>query len=290
MKLKFIYLAFSLVLCSVLFIASKDGRAFSEGKGNTGAPGDELNTNGTAKTCQSCHNTSSSIQVSVDIEVRDDAGSVVTEYISETTYDVKVTINTLSGSPSAFGFQLLCLDAPLNVPGNNWDAFSNAASNVRIATATNGRQYAEHKGPSNSNEFMVQWTAPAAGSGTITLYSCGNGVNLNDSSSGDRAACSQLQLTEGESTAVEDFAEAVSLNIFPNPVDDVLNVAINSQESGSFDLQIYNLLGQMVKAEKLDLQTGNQQKSINLSDLTEGTYFLQLSNGEKLTSRKVVKR
>ena len=70
MKFKFIYTFFFLILCSVLFIASKNGRAFDQGKGNTGAPGDETNSNGSAKTCQSCHNTSSSIQVTLDIEVR----------------------------------------------------------------------------------------------------------------------------------------------------------------------------------------------------------------------------
>ncbi len=291
MKFKFIYTFFTLLLCSVLFIASKDGRAFSQGLGNTGAPGDETNSNGTAKTCQSCHNTSSMIQVTLDIEVMDGSGNVITEYAPDQTYDVKVTVNSVgSATPAGFGFQLLCLKAPLGQNGDNWQAFSNPANNVRVAVASsNGRQYAEHKGPSASNEFMVKWTAPAVGTGTITFYSCGNGVNLNDSSSGDNAACNQLQLTEGDPVATKDLAEEVSLNIFPNPVDAVLNLEIDSRISGTFEMRIFNLFGQLVKVDQIDLIIGENKKYLNVSDLMEGSYLLHVTNGEKMTSRRIVK-
>ena len=291
MKFKFIYTFFTLVLCSVLFIASKDGRAFDNGTGNTGAPGDETDSNGSARTCQSCHTTSSSIQVTLDIEVMDDIGTTVTEYVPEQTYDVKVTINS-SGSetPAAYGFQLLCLQVPLGVPGDDSESFASPASNVRIAVASsNGRQYAEHKGPSSSNEFMVEWTAPAVGTGTITFYSCGNGVNLNDESGGDNAACNQLQLTEGEPLATKDFSEVISFSAFPNPVDDVINLKVNSQISGTYDVRIYNLFGQLVKSDKIDLGIGENVESLNVNDLPKGSYLLLVTDGEKMTSQKIVK-
>ena len=291
MKFKFIYTFFTLILCSVLFIASKDGRAFDQGKGNTGAPGDETNSNGTAKTCQSCHNTSTAIQVTLDIEVMDDTGSPVTEYIPEQTYDVKVTVNSEGDqTPSAYGFQLLCLDAPLGQNGDNRDAFNNAASNVRIATASsNGRQYAEHKGPSDENVFMVEWTAPEVGTGTVTFYSCGNGVNLNDETSGDNAACDQLQLTEGEPASSKDLSEMVSVKIYPNPVDAQLNLEIESDLSGSFEMRIYNFYGQMVKVDTIELRNGKNTSFLNLNDLPTGNYLLQLSDGENMTHKKIVK-
>lgn len=292
MKFKFIYTFFTLLLCSVLFIASKDGRAFDQGKGNTGAPGDETNSNGTAKTCQSCHNTSSVIQVSLDIEVMDNTGSPVTEYIPEETYEIKVTLNSEgSQAPSAYGFQLLCLDAPLGQSGNNRDAFTNPSTNTRIATASsNDRQYAEHKGPSNENEFTVEWTAPTAGTGTVTLYSCGNGVNLNDETGGDNAACDQLQLTEADPSSSKDLSDVVSLNVFPNPVGASLNLEMESQTSGTFEIRVYDLLGQMIKSDQLELSNGMNKTSLNVSDLSKGSYLLQLSDGEKMTYKKIVKQ
>jgi hypothetical protein len=291
MKFKFIYTLFTLLVCSVLFIASKDGRAFDQGKGNTGAPGDEVDSNGNARTCESCHNTSATIQVTLDIEVLDDAGAAITEYTPDQTYDVKVTINSLgAATPAAYGFQILCLEAPLGVSGDDAASFFNPANNVRIATASsNGRLYAEHKGPSATNEFMVEWTAPAVGTGTVTLYSCGNGVNLNDETGGDDAACSQLQLTEGDPAATKNLADEVSLKSYPNPVGGTLSLEINSEISGTFELRIYNLLGQIIKSKQLDLRTGENKENINLSDLAKGSYLLQLTDGEKMMSRKIVK-
>ena len=134
MKFKFVYTLFTLMLCSVLFIASKDGRAFSNGTGNTGAPGDETDSGGNLRTCQSCHNNNANIQVSLEIEVLNDVGEPVTEYIPDETYDVKVTlVSSGSQTPAAYGFQLLCLDAPLNQNGNNRLAFANPSANTRIA-------------------------------------------------------------------------------------------------------------------------------------------------------------
>ena len=291
MKFKFIYTLFTLLLCALLFTASKDGRAFGDGQGNTGAPGDETNSNGSAKTCQSCHNTNSNIQVTLDIEVMDDDGNPVDEYIPEETYDVKVTLNsTGTQTPEGYGFQIVCLKAPLGQNGDNWEAFSNPASNVRIVVASsNGRQYAEHKEPSSSNEFMVEWTAPASGTGTITLYSCGNGVNLNNSSGGDNAACNQLELTEGESTSSKELAGDVSLNVFPNPVDDVLNMEITSKVNGIFEARVYNMFGQVVQIDQIGLSTGENKLSLSVNDLSEGSYLLQITDGEYMTSKKIVK-
>ncbi len=291
MKFKFIYTFFTLLIIAVLFIASKDGRAFDNGTGNTGAPGDETNSNGSAKTCQSCHFNNADIQVTLDIEVLDGLGDPVSEYIPEQTYDVKVTINSLGDSiPSAYGYQLLSLKAPLGQNGDNLATFDNPASNVRIAVASsNGRQYAEHKGPSNSNEFLVEWTAPALGAGTITFYSCGNGVNLNDETGGDNAACNQLELTEGDPVATKDLSEEVSLIVFPNPVSDVLNIEINSEVTGTFEARIYNLFGQVVQIKQIDLITGENKMNLNVSDLPKGNYLLQVVDGEKMMSRKFVK-
>ncbi len=291
MKFKFIYTLFIFFLCSVFFMASKDGRAFSQGAGNTGAPGDETNSNGSPKTCQSCHATSSAIQVLLDIEVRDNSGNPVSEYMPGQTYEVQVTLHSLGqATPAGYGFQMLCLKAPHGQPGENWQSFSNPAENVRIAIASsNGRQYAEHKGPSATNEFVVEWTAPAAGTGTITFYACGNGVNLNNNSGGDNAACNFMELDEGGILSVEILEEPISMSIFPNPVGDFLHIKIDSGESGVYDWRIFNLEGRLVKSGRFELSNSEKRKSMDVGDLASGYYFFRLGNGENVASRKLVK-
>lgn len=291
MKFKFIYTLFIFFLSTVFFMASKDGRAFSQGAGNTGAPGDEMNSNGTPKTCQSCHATSSAIQVTLDIEVRDLTGNVVSEYTPGQTYEVQVTLNSHGQTtPAGYGFQMLCLKAPHGQPGENWQAFSNPAENVRIAIASsNGKQYAEHKGPSTGNEFVVEWTAPDAGTGTITLYACGNGVNLNNNSGGDNAACNFMELDEAGVLSVETIEEPISISLFPNPVSDFLHIKIDSGESGVFDWRIFNPEGRLMKSGRFELSYNENRKRLDISDLAIGSYFLQLENRGKMAGRKLVK-
>ena len=290
MKFRIIYTFFTLILFSLIFMASKDGRAFDQGWGNTGAPGDETLGNN-PRTCQSCHNTSSAIQVTIDIDVMDDTGTPISEYVPETVYDVKVTLNSSGNeTPVAYGFQALCLKASLNVPGDDAAAFSNPAGNVRIATASNtgNRQYAEHKGPSSSNEFEFQWTAPEAGTGKVSFYTCGNGVNGNNSTNGDNAACTTLVLDEN-TVSTQNLSADIQFTVFPNPIKDVLHIQFDSSVSGNFEMNIYNKLGQLYETKNLDLIIGESALQFDVSQLISGTYILQLTDGEKMTNRKLLK-
>ena len=136
---------------------------------------------------------------------------------------------------------------------------------------------------------MVEWTAPESGTGTITFYSCGNGVNANNESGGDNSDCTQLELTEGDPSSSNNLAEKVALNVFPNPVDAIINLEINSEVSGTFDVRIYNLYGQMVKTDQINLAHGENREFINVNDLSQGNYLLQITDGEQMTSKKILK-
>ncbi|MBQ5856773.1 MAG: T9SS type A sorting domain-containing protein [Bacteroidales bacterium] len=69
-------------------------------------------------------------------------------------------------------------------------------------------------------------------------------------------------------------------NIYPNPATDVIYVNVNE----SFNAVIYNYQGQVVKNVNAD----NGQ--IDISDLTNGMYFLEIRTGNKVTVNKVLVR
>ncbi len=76
---------------------------------------------------------------------------------------------------------------------------------------------------------------------------------------------------------------AQKLVLYPNPVTNVLNIA-----SGSSDIiekvSIYNLVGQLVK------NVGGNHKSIDMSDLSSGTYLVKIQTNEGVIDRKIIKR
>ena len=174
MNKKLLFQIIFVLCCAFVWMSSSEGRATDKDEGSTGAPGE-------SSTCASgyCHGSGGAISVSLSMEVLDMNSNPVSQYEPGETYRIAVSINHIGGnSPSAFGFQLVAL---ADADNQSTESFSNPASNVQIATANStGRTYAEHNGPSDTNVFMVDWTAPAAGTGSVTFYSAGNGVNGDD--------------------------------------------------------------------------------------------------------------
>ncbi len=82
--------------------------------------------------------------------------------------------------------------------------------------------------------------------------------------------------------------DSFSISIFPNPVSDVLQVLINSEESLEFTL--YNSLGQKVLG--MELIKGKHRESIDLTGLDWGFYVLSvksLNNDQVIFSERILK-
>ncbi len=287
MKLNFTYTIFSLVLMAVLFSSSSGGRAGAAMQGNTDAPGDDT------KTCVTCHGNSSSIQVTLSIDILDGEGNSIdtTGYVGGETYDAVVTINVEDGTPTGFGFQMLGLNASKGENGPVASEWSAPADNVQIINvASTGRTYAEHKGITTDNVFRVKWTAPEKDSGEVTFYACGNGINGNGETSGDNAACGTFTITEKLNTNTSRPIESLDLVIAPNPVEDVLHIRTNSPNSGDYNLTITDLLGRTIYQEVFDLPQGKSDYPLSVSNLETGIYSLHLSGNGKMLTRQIVKR
>ena len=181
-----LYTSLIILITYFLLTSSSGGRASVANQGNTGAPGEST-------TCVSCHGGSQFGAVSINIEVRDQGtGALISDYTPGTTYDLSITIINTSGSPNAYGFQLTALDQS-NSP---IAGYSNLGTNVQQATLGNGKTYIEHNGPSTSNVFQVEWTAPVQGTGAVNFYASGNAVNGTGNTGGDGAATNSITLSE----------------------------------------------------------------------------------------------
>lgn len=284
MKTNFLYTIFAVLIVAVIAMGSSGGRATAAGAGNTIAPGDA------GSTCITCHGNNAAVEVSLDIAITDGDGNAIEKYVPGTIYNASVTINDLMGDPAAYGFQIVALNAALNEDGPGVNTFSDPAADVQLATIANGRQYAEHNGPNQTdNVFEFKWTAPEANSGTVTFYSCGNGVNLNGSTSGDNAACATLELLE-RPVSLTDLNLVADLSVAPNPIEESINLAVNSTLAGDFTARVFSASGQEVLQRTVTLNGGNNRFTFPAQDLTAGIYFLQLSNGRQGATLRVVKR
>lgn len=192
-------MTFGLAFLAFVFSSSSGGRASAAGSGNTGAPGEST-------TCVTCHG-GGNFNVGLSINIYNQ-GTItpITTYSPGQTYSMEVTISN-SGLPGGFGFQMVAL----NASNSNAGSWLSPSSNTQIATLGNGRSYAEHNGISGTNTFMVDWTAPTTGTGSVTFYSAGNAVNGTGSTAGDGAATSSLMITEMVANVSADMATNISL-------------------------------------------------------------------------------
>jgi hypothetical protein len=78
------------------------------------------------------------------------------------------------------------------------------------------------------------------------------------------------------------------VNIFPNPVKNILNVSITGISTQA-DYYLTDMLGRMVTPVAHKLLTNGSKEALNMEALQPGVYFLIIeSNGQKLV-KKVTK-
>nr|MBC8343193.1 T9SS type A sorting domain-containing protein [Bacteroidota bacterium] len=86
-------------------------------------------------------------------------------------------------------------------------------------------------------------------------------------------------------TAFEDM----ELIIYPNPVKDHVGININSVENTLGDFLIMDMIGKAMIRKTEMIRAGNNQIDIHAANLSEGMYILNMTIGDKLISKKLVK-
>jgi Secretion system C-terminal sorting domain len=277
MKNNILLTFFCIALLTCLFMGNSGGRATDARRGNTGAPGDE------AQTCAGCHN-SGDYQVTMKIELFDANNILVDAYEPEKTYLAKATILASGANvPKAYGVQMLSLIDKLgtntNMDANGWVA-KTESSNTRIATANN-RSYAEQKAPSVSNTFSLSWKAPAKGTGNVTFYAAGNGVDGAGSSDRDNGTSTKLVLKEKITTATNELhLNTLQATLLQNPISGLLRIQIIAEKSENIQLEIIDLQGKTWQTQRFFAFSGENKMNIPTNELINGLYFLKVMDGK----------
>ncbi|WP_158655317.1 T9SS type A sorting domain-containing protein [Flavivirga eckloniae] len=113
-------------------------------------------------------------------------------------------------------------------------------------------------------------------------------IDANPDSFSSPAILSEVQaMVDAVNTLLgnEDF-DSFSFNMYPNPASSMVNLTFNKGENGFTDIEIYNTIGQSVFIARREIK--NNKISLDISSLPSGTYFLNIKNQERLTSKKLV--
>ncbi len=281
-KIIYLFASFATIL---LFVNNATGPVAKQQKGYTGAPGDQPNT------CVTCHN-SGTYGSSATIQVFDSLGTTaVTKYVLGKQYTLRLTISVTSGTPSAYGFQMIDIRKKDSTNVKGFLAKTSQAADIGIDTiAATGRVYAEHNAKLTSNVINVKWKAPSTDLGTIVFYAAGNAVNSGGTFAGDNGTPSvSVQITSPISSGVNELAENVQIQLSPNPTPSTLSVWLDSKVSKGLKIQITDISGRIVLSENWSVAMGQNQRVLDLHTFAKGVYMVQIVDNQNIISKKILK-
>jgi len=99
---------------------------------------------------------------------------------------------------------------------------------------------------------------------------------------------SRIITTESISTEEEDNTFITIDNIYPNPASNVVNVKFVASDEKEARIQLYDLTGKLMHSTVMNLNSGKQTESFDVSQFGNGIYFLHLTTDSQRIVKKFV--
>ncbi|HRX69278.1 MAG TPA: T9SS type A sorting domain-containing protein, partial [Tenuifilaceae bacterium] len=140
----------------------------------------------------------------------------------------------------------------------------------------------------SENELVV--TVSVAGN-TLTVTEVGIGaanitVTANDGNGGTVSDSFSFTLNTG--TYIEPLCN-FNMNIYPNPVNDILNIQLISISDNEINFEVFDIKGRKVLSRKFDKDSLNRLIQINVSDFSSGVYLIQLRSDKFTETIRFIK-
>lgn len=250
----------------------------ASGQNRTGAK-----SSGTNCSTGGCHGSAATTSVAI---VVDSSGTPVTKYKPLKTYTIKISGGN-TASLTKFGFQYTVVSGTgtAQVPAGSCSGFSGSIANHVFSGLNIVEQTATLSPLSAGTSF--QWTAPAAGTGNVTMYCTLNAVDGNgNDGSPDASANTSVVLTElPATTAVASLPADMSIKAFPNPAINNVTLQLNNAQTGNYNVEVFNLGGKVIATEHITVNSSSQSTGINTANWASGTYMISV---EKDGARNVI--
>ena len=131
----------------------------------------------------------------------------------------------------------------------------------------------------NASYWVWHKTLPLA-SGKYTLEASYNGITIDKKFTVDCGAVSGINLTNNSS----------QIQLSPNPASGILNISGEGLSNGNYSLSLTNILGEVIMRDHSIVENNTLQKSISVSAIPNGIYFMTIENGNEKIVKKFVKQ
>ncbi len=99
----------------------------------------------------------------------------------------------------------------------------------------------------------------------------------------------RIRVMDPLSVGVRELPTFSGVTAWPNPVNDVLNVTLDSRTQGKVNATITDLSGRMVLTTSLGINGGSNRLTLPVAELNPGLYMITISNGSTAVTERFVK-
>jgi len=143
-----------------------------------------------------------------------------------------------------------------------------------------------------SRTWTFNWTAPAAGTGTVNFYGTFNITNSSNNTLGDTICKSILTVNEATSVGINDVSTSIKKCVIsPIPANEFINIDVEFTKELAVSYRIIDFNGKMVKEITENDKSTHFEKRISLSELnlSSGMYLVNLYSENKIIhSKKII--
>ena len=129
-----------------------------------------------------------------------------------------------------------------------------------------------------------QWTSCGV-DGNYTVSTAAGVIASND---GSVPFAQEVAGANATTVSVDEVAANASLNVYPNPTSDILNVNVSLVNAADLSLDVFNALGQRVMTKDFGtMMSGQVVHQLDLSGLESGVYTVNMTAGNEVSTVRV---
>lgn len=171
----------------------------------------------------------------------------------------------------------------LVVENNLWAVNAELASPYGENTVVGNPDFVFESSNFNEADFELLSTSVAINAGTLTY------APLLDKNGNARVGLVDIGAYEFQTILNNLNFVKSNFTLYPNPANDYINLTFSEQISDSFQVYIYNSLGQKMNFTRID--TSENSMKISVNELSVGMYFVTIiNNGKLVESKKFLKK
>ncbi|MDR3680128.1 MAG: T9SS type A sorting domain-containing protein [Flavipsychrobacter sp.] len=235
-----------------------------------------------------CHG-GTSANTTVSIIVDSAGGVAVTNYKPGITYTVVIQGSNTSSLPK-FGFQFASVSGTGAAQVQAGTSTAPVHCRISLLSGINFvEQSTQIAAVSGLYTVSIPWTAPATGTGTVTMYCTLNAVDgTGNQNSTDVSNFTSTTLSE-LTTGVAELTQDIATKVYPNPATSQFTIKMDNAGTGIYNVNIYDISGRIIATQNIRTNGTTVETVINCSNWPKGYYGVQIAQNGAQRVLPVVK-